>query len=140
MQKTKINSGYSSWDEIIFGFLQGSILRPLLFKIFLCNLFLIMENIDIASYADDTTLYTTGNSIEEVIQILEEAAKMLFQWFSENQIKANPDNCHFLCSSNREVSLIIKNQKIKISKFEKLLGIKLDSKLNLKFVKKQDRN
>ena len=140
MQKTKINSGYSSWDEIIFGFLQGSILRPLLFKIFLCNLFLIMENIDIASYADDTTLYTTGNSIEEVIQKLEEAAKMLFQWFSENQIKANPDNCHFLCSSNREVSLIIKNQKIKISKFEKLLGIKLDSKLNLKFVKKQDRN
>ena len=99
-----------------------------------------MENIDIASHADDTTLYTTGNSIEEVIQILEEAAKMLFQWFSENQIKANPDNCHFLYSSNREVSLIIENQKIKISKFEKLLGIKLDSKLNLKFVKKQDRN
>ena len=140
MQKTKINPGYSSWDEIIFGVSQGSILRPLLFKIFLCNLFLIMENIDIASYADDTTLYTTGNSTEEVIQKLEEAAKTLFQRFSENQMKANPDNCHFLCSSNREFSLIIENQEIKISKFQKLLGIKLDSKLNLKFVKKQDRN
>ena len=78
MQKTKINPGYSSWDEIIFGVSQGSILRPLLFKIFLCNLFLIMENIDIASYADDTTLYTTGNSTEEVIQKLEEAAKRSF--------------------------------------------------------------
>ena len=55
-------------------------------------------------------------------------------------MKANPDNCHFLCSSNREFSLIIENQEIKISKFQKLLGIKLDSKLNLKFVKKQDRN
>ena len=89
-----------------------------------------MENIDIASYADDNTPYTTGNSIEEVIQKLENTAKTLFQWFSDNQMKANPDKCHFLCNSNSEVSLTIETQKIKNSKFEKLLGIKLDSKLN----------
>ena len=114
----------------MFGVSQGSILGPLLFNIFLCDLFLIMENIDIASYADDNTPYTTGNSIEEVIQKLENAAKTLFQWFRDNQMKANPDKCDFLCSSNREVSLAIENQIIKNSKFEKLLGIKLDSKLN----------
>ena len=45
-------------------------------------------------------------------------------------MKANPDKCHFLCNSNSEVSLAIETQKIKNSKFEKLLGIKLDSKLN----------
>ena len=45
-------------------------------------------------------------------------------------MKANPDKCHFLLTSNSEVSLTIKNQKIKNSKFEKLLGTKLDSKLN----------
>ena len=56
---------------------------------------------------------------------------MLFQWFSDNEMKANPDKCHFLCSTNSEVSLTIENQKIKNSKFQKLLGIKLDSKLNL---------
>ena len=39
-------------------------------------------------------------------------------------MKANPGKCHFLCSSNSEVSL----KKIKNSKLEKLLGIKLDSK------------
>ena len=43
-------------------------------------------------------------------------------------MKANPDRCHFLCSSN---GFTIENQKIKNSKLEKLLGIKLDSKLNL---------
>ena len=89
-----------------------------------------MENIDIASYADDNTPYTTGNSMEEVIQKLENAAKTLFQWFSDNQMKANPDKCHFLCNSNSEVSLTMETQKIKNSKFEKLLRIKLDSKLN----------
>ena len=131
MQRTKINSEYSSWKEIMFGVPQGSILGLLLFNIFLCDLFLIMENIDIASYADDNTTYTTGNSTEEVIQKLEDAAKTLFQWFRDNQMEANPDKCHFLCSSNREVSLTIKNQIIKNSKFEKFLDVKLDSKLNL---------
>ena len=45
-------------------------------------------------------------------------------------MRANPDKCHFLCSSNSEVNLTIENQKIKSSKFEKLLVVKLDSKVN----------
>ena len=51
MQRTKINSEYSYWEEILFGVPQWSILGPLLFNIVLCDLFFIMENIDIASYA-----------------------------------------------------------------------------------------
>ena len=85
------------------------------------DLFLIMENIDIASYADDNTAYNTKNSLGEVIQKLENAAKTIFQQYSNDQMKANPDKCHFLYSSNREVSLTIENQNIKNSKFKKLL-------------------
>ena len=98
MQRTKINSEYSYWEEIMFGVPQGSILEPLSFNIFFCDLFLIMENIDIASYADDNTPYTIGNSIDEVIQKIKNAAQTFFQWFSDNQMKANPDKCHFLCN------------------------------------------
>ena len=75
MQRIKIISEYSSWEDIIFKDSQGSILRPLLFNIFLCNLFLIIENLDIADY---NTPYTTVNSTEEVIQKLGNAAKTLF--------------------------------------------------------------
>ena len=42
-QRTKINASYSSWEEILFGVPQGSILRPLLFNIFMCDLFIILE-------------------------------------------------------------------------------------------------
>ena len=84
MQRTKINPEYSSWEEMMSGVPQRSMLGPLLCNIFLSDLFLIMENIDIASYADGNTPYTTTNSIKEVIQKLENAAETLFQWFSGN--------------------------------------------------------
>ena len=60
MQRTKINSEYSFLEEI-FEVPQAPILEPLLLNIFLCDLSLITENIDIASYADDVTPY-----IEEI--------------------------------------------------------------------------
>ena len=85
MQRTKINSEYSFWEEIMFRVPQGSILGPLLFNIFLCDLFLTMYNNGFANNADDNrTPYTTGNSIAEVIENLENALKTLFQWFSDN--------------------------------------------------------
>ena len=52
-QRTKINSEFSSWEKILFGVPQGSILGPLSFNIFLCDLFFIMNFVDFASYADD---------------------------------------------------------------------------------------
>ena len=42
-QRTRVNGDYSFWEEILFGVLQVSILGPLLFNIFLCDLFLILH-------------------------------------------------------------------------------------------------
>ena len=84
-QRIKINDAYSSWLEIIFGVPQGSILGPLRFNIFLCDLFYTVTDIDITSYADDTTPYIFKNSTEEVIQKLETSTKERFQWFLDNR-------------------------------------------------------
>ena len=58
-QRTKISIFYISWQHIFFGILQGSILGPLLFSIFLYDLLLIINDIDFATYTDDNTLTDT---------------------------------------------------------------------------------
>ena len=77
-QRTKINSEFSSWEEILFGIPQGSILGPLLFNIYLCDLFFEMNDVDFASYADDNTPFFVGNDLDEVIFKLQNASITLF--------------------------------------------------------------
>ena len=131
-QRTKINSSYSSWEEILFGVLQESILGPLLFNIFLCDMLFVLSQTDFASYADDNTPYVEANNIDEVIAILENDSIQLFKWFPDNQMKVNKDKCHLVISNNEKVSIKIDNIELENTSSKKLLGIVIDSKLNFK--------
>ena len=94
------------------------------------RLFFIMDDIDFASYADDNTPYTVRNNMEDVIFKLQNLSQILFQYFMDHQVKANPDDkCDFICSTNDTVNLVVENQIIDNSKCEKVLGVKLNYKL-----------
>ena len=54
-QKTKVDLFYSSQEKILPGVLQGFILGPLLFNIFMCDLFLILKTTSFTGNADDNT-------------------------------------------------------------------------------------
>ena len=91
---------FGSWLDIVVGVPQGSILGPLLFNIFLSDMFLSCNDIDFAKYADDNTPYCIGKTPQEVISQLEKSSKSIFEWFKNNGLKGNPDNCHLLLSKN----------------------------------------
>ena len=128
-QRTRLNSNYCSWEEILFGVPQGSIVGPFPFIRFLSDLFLIMKKTSSARYADDNTPYITVENLDEVIKSLEKDSIKLFQWFSDNQMKTNHNKCHLLVSGKNNVTMNASGFKIKNTEYKKLLGIKVDSGL-----------
>ena len=69
-QRTKIGSSDSDWYEIVRGVSQGSTLSPLLFNIFINDLFLFTEKTNICYFADDNTIYSCNNNLQTILKNL----------------------------------------------------------------------
>ena len=129
-QRTMVNDSYSPWSDILFGVPQSSIFGTFLFNIFLSHLFLIVKDVNFASYADYNTFYDSCDTIEEVIFLLQSSSKKLFQWLSDNQMKGNTEKCHLIMSTNKSFNFQLGGSLIERSDCEKMLGVKIDYKLN----------
>ena len=115
-QRTKINNTFISWSEILLGAPQCSILGPLLFNIYLYNLFFINIESDLCNFADDNTLHLCDLSLDAK---LEASAKSVIKWFNYKYMKLNKSKCKLLISGNK------KSHKVT------LLGCHIDKELKL---------
>ena len=130
-QRVKIDSYFSDWTELSQGVPQGSVLGPLLFNIYLNDLFFVLDGIDICNFADDTTPYICGKNLSEVLEELEKHSEKALQWFEYNFMKMNPDKCHLLisgykhevCFASLDSNIIWEDNTVK------LLGITIDRDL-----------
>ena len=105
--KIKINKTFSNWTNILHGVPQGSILGPLIFTVFLYDLFLFKPNIDLVSYADDSTPFAMGGISElEVINEIKSVVDSLTLWFRNNCMNVNPDKFHLLLSDKKVITWI----------------------------------
>ena len=94
--KVKINSSFRSYMDLLLGVLQRSILRLSLFNLFLCGLFLFVEEADITSYADDYYQHLRFKNIDVTVEKLEEMGKIRFEWFSKNFLETYVYKCHLI--------------------------------------------
>ena len=62
----------------------------------MCDLFLVMSESNVASYADDTILYACGKKLYDVQRKLESESLILFEWFHDNYHKANSGKSHVM--------------------------------------------
>ena len=80
-QRTKVNGSYSSRRTLLSGVPQGSILGPLLFNLFINDIFFFIDKIDIANYADDNTTYAVETDIMKLLKTLETERLQVINWF-----------------------------------------------------------
>ena len=91
------------------------------YSLYLIDLFFVIEVTDISSYAVDNTPNIIADTIEGVIESLEEVSKKFFKWFDENLLKSNADKCHLLVSTNKTLKIKVGNCDITNSRCEKIV-------------------
>ena len=100
-QRVKINTTSSSWTQLLQGVLQGSVFGPILFNIFINDIFFALKGIDICNFADGITPYVCDSNVKSVLETLEHNSELVVAWFEINYVKLNTDKCHLLVSGNK---------------------------------------
>ena len=85
---------FSTWRELLTVVPQGSVLGPLLFNIYLIDLFYIVEYTDICNFADDSTPHFSSTNVNEAITNVERDCSLLVDWFRDSYMTINASKCH----------------------------------------------
>ena len=89
-QRTKIALSISSWCDINTGVPQGSILGPVLFNIFINDLFFSIKKSVVCNFADDNTLFCGDSNLDIVFINLDSDLSNAMDWFKISSLKVNP--------------------------------------------------
>ena len=95
-QRVKIGLSYSLRNEIKRGILQGSILGPLFFNIFINDIFVFIEKSKICNFADENTIYDCGEDLSNILENLKHDLKILLTWYRINTLQANLGKSQFM--------------------------------------------
>ncbi|KAL9976294.1 hypothetical protein ACROYT_G013577 [Oculina patagonica] len=133
-----MSGSLSSPLELKLGVPQGSILGPTLFSIYINDLPLSLKKAEVDIYADDTTIWSSGNTCEEIQQKLQDTLDSAGKWFKANGMMPNTTKtkqlligtaqkvCH---ADKNSLDLFLNNTRLDEATDEKILGVKIDKHL-----------
>ena len=138
----KINEDLSDSLTLNYGVPQGSVLGPILFNIYINDMFQLPLRGKIIGYADDTSVLYSEKNYNDIIEAFNHDRELLLPWFKENMLHLNVEKCQYVIYAYKtpawqnEFRLYFKEGKKEneISRVEKMkyLGLWLDSKLTWK--------
>ena len=88
-QRVKVNGSFRTYCDVRQGVPQGSVLGPLLFNIYINDMFMGLTDTEVCNYADDTTLYACNKSLQNVVNSLERDTQKIITWFPDNYMRLN---------------------------------------------------
>ena len=132
MQRVKVSGKLSDLSLTNRGVPQGSVLGPLLFNIFINDLFYMKINSQICNYADDNHLCATSKCVTELTDTLESDSHHCIEWFKDNDMDANAGKFQSIAMDRDgkiPLSISVQGNVILPSNVLKVLGVSLEAGL-----------
>ena len=112
---------------------QGSVLGPILFNVLINDIFLLFTQ-NLHNFADDNTITEIGETVQELIKLLQVKTEKAINWLNLNNMIANPDKFKAMVLSKEKlntnnITFNFKGQNITAKEEVDLLGITIDNKL-----------
>ena len=135
-QKTTVNGYDSPFENITFGTAQGSILGPLIFILYVKDLFLsLSEEATIYMYADDTLLLNKSNDINEVTVKAQNALTKMSKWCEANKLTINLGKTKYMVvkhvKNSQPVEIKLNANVVSTVHQYEYLGMVLDDRLTM---------
>ena len=115
LQRVVINGRYSPWLPVQSGVPQGSILGPLLFILYVNDIYSVIHHSKHGMFADDLSIYTEVSTTADCA-LLQHDLDGIVQWSKQWQLQLNCSKCEALNVSNKRSPLMytytISNQPI----------------------------
>ena len=135
-QCTTVNGHTSNREKVTCGTVQGSILGPLLFIIYINDLFTSIETDgNIYMYADDTLIVCKSNNLEIVAEKIQKALTQMYNWCTANKLSINFSKTKYMTikhtQTNIERPVRVNNINIGTVNTYEYLGMILDTKSSM---------
>ena len=88
-QNVKINNTHSGFQILLSG--VPLLLGPLLFNIFINDLYLSITKTDLLNFTDDNTITAAERTIGNLLPTLETESQAAIEWFKLNEVIVNPE-------------------------------------------------
>ena len=125
-----VNGQNSYLFDLLLGTVQGSVLGPVLYAIFVSPLFDIEP---VLSFADDSYDIQTHKNKDQLKKLVERALNNIMKWLTDSGLKINEDKtdlCLFFKNDTSPIVIQIGNAQVKTKTEINVLGVTFDSRMN----------
>ena len=134
-----VNGHVSSNNTVVCGVPQGSVLGPLLFLLYINDLFVSSNYLSFILFADDTNIFLRHKDLATLTRMINQELSHVSSWFNANKLTVHPDKSKFIIFHPRrkqinpsELNILINNTLIARVQEHKFLGIIIHENLSWK--------